>query len=314
MPIPHQEMRRMIKRRLARVEPRDRARVLRAALEEMPGYYSGPYGELRRWVERQLAEAATRRGAEHHDAYFIARQGAAQVALVGAPNAGKSSLLVALTGRQVPVGSYPFTTVRPAEGMVVLHGAPVQLLDLPGLIEGGDEGRGDGRSVLAQIRVADALVFVDPIERKPAPSGEAVRRMVRAALPELPWAVVGTKVDLASPAECRAWEARWAEVPHARCAASTGAGLADVQQLLWRVAGLMAVYPKRPGQPPAQDPVVLPPGSTVLDFVRAMHRDWEARFTTARVTGPSARFAGQTVGRDHVLQDGDHVELSLKGS
>lgn len=313
MPIPHQEMRRIIKRRLARVEPRDRARVLREALEEMPGYYSGPYGELRRWVETQLAQAATRRGAEHHDTYFLARQGAAQVALVGPPNAGKSSLLRALTGRQVPVGSYPFTTLRPAEGMVVLHGAPVQLLDLPGLIEGGDEGRGDGRAVLAQIRVADAWLFVDPVVGEPSPTAGAVRDMVRTAVPELPWAVVGTKADLAAPAARQAWSARWAGVPQAVCAADLREGLEEVRQLLWSAAGLMAVYPKRPGQPAAADPVVLPPGSTVGDFVRAMHRGWESRFDAARVTGPSARFAGQTVGRGHILKDGDTVELTLKG-
>ena len=85
MPIPHQEMRRIIKRRIRGLEPRDRARVLRAALAELPGYYSGPYGELRRWIEAEIAEATTRRGAQHHDAYFIARQGVAQVALVGPP-------------------------------------------------------------------------------------------------------------------------------------------------------------------------------------------------------------------------------------
>lgn len=312
MPIPHQEMRRMIKRRIRGLEPRDRARVLREALAELPGYYSGPYGELRRWIEDQIAEAVTRRGAQHHDAYFIARQGVAQVALVGPPNAGKSSLLHALTGRAVPVGDYPFTTVRPAEGMAVLHGAPVQLLDLPGLIEGGDEGRGDGRAVLAQIRVTDGILFVEPVAADGAAAADGVRAMVREAVPERPWARVGTKADLANPSAIRAWQDRVAGAPHAVCSTATGEGLDNVRQLLWALTGLLRVYPKPPGRPAAADPVVLPAGSTVRDFVRAMHRDWESRLGPARVTGPSARFAGQTAGRDHLLQDGDVVELSLK--
>lgn len=312
MPIPHQEMRRMIKRRVQGLAPRDRARVLREALAELPGYYSGPYGELRRWIEDQIAEATTRRGAEHHDAYFIARQGVAQVALVGPPNAGKSSLLQALTGRAVPVGSYPFTTVRPAEGMAVLHGAPVQLLDLPGLIEGGDEGRGDGRAVLAQIRVTDGILFVEPADLVGMADADAVRDMVRAAVPDVPWALVGTKVDLARPAALQQWQQRARGAAHSLCSAATGEGLDDVRQLIWALTGLLRVYPKPPGRPAADDPVVLPPGSTVLDFVRATHRDWESRLGPARVTGPSARFAGQTVGRGHLLQDGDVVELSLR--
>lgn len=312
MPIPHQEMRRIIKRRIRGLEPRDRARVLRAALAELPGYYSGPYGELRRWIEAEIAEATTRRGAQHHDAYFIARQGVAQVALVGPPNAGKSSLLHALTGRAVPVGDYPFTTVRPAEGMAVLHGAPVQLLDLPGLIAGGDEGRGDGRAVLAQIRVTDGVLFVEPVPAEGGAPRDVVREMVRAAVPDLPWALVGTKADLATVSAILAWQEREAGVAQVVCSTATGEGLDNVRQLIWALTGLMRVYPKPPGRPPATEPVVLPAGSTVRDFGRAMHRDWESRLGPARVTGPSARFAGQTVGHAHRLQDGDVVELTIK--
>ncbi len=312
MPIPHQEMRRMIKRRIQGLSPRDRARVLREALAELPGYYSGPYGELRRWIEDQIAEATTRRGAQHHDAYFLARQGVAQVALVGPPNAGKSSLLHALTGRAVPVGSYPFTTVRPAEGMAVLHGAPVQLLDLPGLIAGGDEGRGDGRAVLAQIRVADGILFVESVVSDGTAEADVVRNLVQDAVPDLAWALVGTKADLANPEAVQSWQERAGGSAHVVCSTATGEGLDNVRQLIWALTGLLRVYPKPPGRPPAADAVVLPAGSTVRDFVRAVHRDWENHLGPVRVTGPSARFAGQTVARDHPLQDGDMVELSLK--
>lgn len=136
MPIPHQEMRRIVKRRITGLEGAERVRVLKACLAELPGYYQGPHGELRKWIQSLIDQAQVRRSVRHQEAYFIPREGVAQVVLVSPPNAGKSSLLKALTGRAVAVGDYPFTTLRPAAGMVKLQGAPVQLVDLPGLLEG----------------------------------------------------------------------------------------------------------------------------------------------------------------------------------
>jgi small GTP-binding protein len=309
--MPHQEMRRLIKRRIQGLDPKERTRVLRAALDELPGYYSGPYGELRRWVEDQIREATTRRGAEHHDQYFIARQGAAQVVLAGPPNAGKSSLLAALTGRGVRVGDYAFTTTRPAEGMLVLHGASLQIIDLPGLIEGGVEGRGDGRAVLATIRMADAIVFTAPV----SPDGEAaldlVRGMVLPDAPGKPHAVVGTKWDVADQAAWDRFQNACGGAPRVRCSVVTGEGMDAVRKLIWDLTGLMRVYPKPRGKPVSPTPVVLPAGATVEDLVRAIHRDWVAAFRVARVTGASARFPGQVVGLSHVLLDGDSVEVTV---
>src|SRR5204862_6786637 len=95
----------------------------------------------------------------HHDSIAVRREGAAQVALVGAPNAGKSSLLQALSSIQIRTGDYAFTTTRPVPALTRIRGVLLQLVEIPGLIEGAGEDRGGGRALLGVLRSADAIVF-----------------------------------------------------------------------------------------------------------------------------------------------------------
>jgi ribosome-interacting GTPase 1 len=92
--------------------------------------------------------------------YAVEKTGDATVALVGFPSVGKSSLLNALTNADSEVGEYEFTTLNVNPGMLKYRGANVQIMDVPGLIEGAAGGRGGGREVLSVIRTADLVVFV----------------------------------------------------------------------------------------------------------------------------------------------------------
>jgi len=92
--------------------------------------------------------------------YSVEQTGDATVALVGMPSAGKSTLLNALTNAESEVGAYEFTTLDVNPGMLKHKGANIQLLDVPGLIEGAAGGRGGGREVLSVIRTADLVVFL----------------------------------------------------------------------------------------------------------------------------------------------------------
>jgi ribosome-interacting GTPase 1 len=85
-----------------------------------------------------------------------------------------------------------------------------------------------------------------------------------------------------------------------------------MKQKIYQKLGIMRVYSQAPGEQARLDlPFVLPLGSTVEQFAGKVHQDFAENLKSARVWGKSAAFEGQTVSRDHVLQDGDIVELSM---
>ncbi|KAG1874545.1 P-loop containing nucleoside triphosphate hydrolase protein [Suillus subalutaceus] len=79
--------------------------------------------------------------------FDVARTGVASVGFVGFPSVGKSTLMSKLTGTHSEVSEIDFTTLTTVPGTMKVHGAPIQILDLPGIIEGANDGRGRGRQV-----------------------------------------------------------------------------------------------------------------------------------------------------------------------
>ena len=107
MPMSHRVQMQIIKRRLTGKEGSERIRELRAILAELPGYRNGPYADLRKWVTAQIEDTHARARVVQHDSIAVRREGAAQIALVGPPNAGKSSLLHALSQVQIKTRTMP---------------------------------------------------------------------------------------------------------------------------------------------------------------------------------------------------------------
>src|SRR2546423_1800199 len=179
MPMPHRTQMQVIKRRLVGKEGGERIKELRAILAELPGYRSGPYADIRKWVSAQIDESRVRKKVVHRDSIAVRREGAAQIALVGPPNAGKSSLLQALSNIQIKTGDYAFTTTRPVPSLVEIRGVPVQLVEIPGLIGGGRGDRGRGRAPLRALRGAGPLGR-SPGPAPPGPSTTSSRSRARA--------------------------------------------------------------------------------------------------------------------------------------
>jgi len=196
VPMPHRMQ--LIKRRLGGKEGVERIHELRQILTELPDYRNGPYADIRKWVSGQIEQTRVRSKVVHRDSIAVRREGAAQIALVGPPNAGKSSLLQALSNIQIKTDDYPFTTLRPVAALTRLHGVLVQLVEIPGLIEGANDGRGGGRALLSVLRTADGIVYCHDVH---APVVEllAVLREVELAGISSPSVLAATKFDEASP-------------------------------------------------------------------------------------------------------------------
>ncbi len=101
-------------------------------------------------------------------AYFVPKAGAAQVAIVGPTNVGRSSLLRAVTKAQVEVTPYPYGTKTPVPGMLPYRDIQFQLVEVPALVEGSSEGRADGFMKLSVARNADAVIIVVDVRDDPA--------------------------------------------------------------------------------------------------------------------------------------------------
>jgi len=300
MPMPHRTQMQVIKRRLVGKDGSERVRELRAILGELPGYKSGPYADIRKWVEHELTQTRTRARVVYRDSIAVRREGAAQIAVVGPPNVGKSSLLQALSSIQIKTGDYAFTTTRPIPALTRVGGVLVQLVEIPGLIEGAHEGRGGGRALLGVLRGADAILYCHSVAA-PAHELAQVIAEVAAAGIALPSMVAATKSD---EGDASALRTAFPELDIVEVSVLDDASLDRLREVLWRLTDLVRVFLRGDNEP-----VALPQPATVFDVADSIHHDLGARCTGARVWGPSARFGGQRVGRAHQLADGDSVEI-----
>ena len=117
-------------------------------------------GRLKAKLARLKEEAEKQRKKTGGDHFAIKKEGDATAVLVGYPSVGKSTILNALTGAKSQVGEYDFTTLKPVPGMLEHNGAKIQIVDVPGIIEGASKGKGRGREILAAIRNADLIIIV----------------------------------------------------------------------------------------------------------------------------------------------------------
>jgi uncharacterized protein len=307
VPMPHRTFAQVAKRRLVGKEGRERVREIRALLAELPDYKNGPYADLRKSLLEEVEDTRVRSSAVHRDSIAVRREGAAQIALVGPPNVGKSSLLQALSQIQIKTGDYAFTTLRPVPALTRIGGVLVQLVEIPGLIEGAAEDRGGGRALLGVLRAADAIVYCARVDADPA-SLAVVRREVTAAGIEKPSFVAATRADEAEPLALRRLADAFSDLEVVPVSILDEASLDAFREAVWQLVGLIRVRLRSNGLT-EEEPLALPPGSTVADVADSIHHELGAALTGARVSGPSARFPEQRVGRDHVVEDGDVVEI-----
>jgi ribosome-interacting GTPase 1 len=307
MPMPHRTFAQVAKRRLVGKEGRERIREVRALLEELPDYRNGPYADLRKWLTGEIEDTRVRAKAVHRDSIAVRREGAAQIALVGPPNVGKSSLLQAVSEIQIKTGDYPFTTLRPVPALTRLGGVLVQLVEIPGLIEGASDDVGGGRALLGVLRSADAIVYCLRLGSDPAEL-EVVRAEVIAGGIEKPALLAATRADEAADGDLEKLASSFPDLEVVPVSIIDEGTLEAFRAAVWALTGLIRIYLRNNGSVD-EEPAALPPGATVADVADGVHHDLGVTFSGARVWGASARFDGQRVGRDHEVLDGDIVEI-----
>jgi GTP-binding protein len=160
----------------------------------------------------------------------------ADVALVGFPNAGKSTLIATVSAARPKIADYPFTTLEPHLGVVRYDDADFVMADIPGLIEGASEGRGLGDRFLRHVERARVLVMLIDLGEDAGRGPAAQERVLLDELgryePRLldrPRLTVGSRADLEDP------DSGW-PADALRVSAATGQGVAE---LLARIAGLV---------------------------------------------------------------------------
>ncbi|EDQ90454.1 uncharacterized protein MONBRDRAFT_31858 [Monosiga brevicollis MX1] len=318
-------------------------------------------------------------GGEKGEGFDVAKTGHARIGFVGFPSVGKSTLLSNLAGVYSEVAAYEFTTLTTVPGVIQYKGAKIQLLDLPGIIEGANDGKGRGRQVIAVAKTCN-LIFICLDVLKPLYHKQIIEKelegfgirinkeppqiqfrkkdkgginmtstnplthldldTVRTILTEyrinsadinfkedstaddlidviegnrafIPAIYVMNKIDQISIEELDIIY----RVPHCvPISAHHKWNFDDLLEKMWEYLALVRVYTKPKGQLPDYDePVVLRHGtSTVEDFCNKIHKNMIKDFKHALVWGSSVKHSPQTVGKEHVLQDEDVVQIIKK--
>ncbi|GIU77983.1 MAG: GTP-binding protein [Bryobacteraceae bacterium] len=264
--------------------------------------------DIRRKLSQLRKENQKKGPARGTPFYLIQKEGIGQIALLGPPNSGKSSLLRAMTNAEPDVEPFPFTTHAPTPGMAQFEDVQFQLIDLPPLAPEWVEPW-----VAQVLRRADRTLLVvaadDPDDLAEIDFLEHQLEEWKLARPQL---MVVNKIDQPGGADnfgvlAELYEGRYECLP---VSAETGEGLDRLARRCFELLDVVRVYTKAPGKKPdLTAPYVLKRGSTVLDAARHVHKDFAERLKLARLYRRDRLEDGLPVSRDHVVEDGDILEF-----
>jgi ribosome-interacting GTPase 1 len=242
----------------------------------------------------------------------------------GPTKVGKSALIAALTNATPQVADFPHTTWQPTPGMMPIENIQVQLIDTPPLDRDFVEPE-----LMDMIKRSDLILLIVDLQTDPVQQLEdtvtlleehrIVPRHRQDRYPDqrrqifIPFLVLANKNDDEASDEnfeifCELLEDDWPLLP---ISTTTGRNFESLKQRVFEQLGIIRVYSRTPGkEPDLTAPFVLKKGSTVEDFAGKVHKDFLEQLKTARVWGEGV-YDGQMVRRDHVLHDGDVVELHI---
>jgi ribosome-interacting GTPase 1 len=320
-------------------EPQEKLDCLREMLRTIPRHKGTEHlqAELKTRIKELSDELlGPRKGAARGGPDLaVHREGAAVVALVGPPNAGKSSLHARLTGSHAVVGPYPCSTKHPQPGMLPFEDVQFQLVDLPpvaadyfepwmtGTLHGADAvvlvvdlsdpGCVDQLAAVESRLNEKRITLVTGLDRRAAAGAGAAGGELDPFQTVLPALLLANKADrFADPDAELAVFRELAPDPFVSLAVSAESGrqLSAVGPALYDLLRVTRVYSKVPGHPADMGrPFTLCGGGTVRDVAQQVHRGMAAELRFARIWGSSVGFDGQQVSAEHRVADHDVVEL-----
>jgi ribosome-interacting GTPase 1 len=279
--------------------------------------------ELRTKIAK-LTDSLGKKAATAHMSMKIEKAGAAQVAVIGPPNTGKSQIVASITSARPVVAAYPYTTQTAMPGMMTFENIQLQLIDTPPIGEQPPEWW-----LLNIIRRADVIMIVVNLAQDPVAQADAIIKLLKEKRIGLGPAqadaddenspvtykkalIVGNMADLDEGG--RSYQALKSHyegtLPVIAISAVSGA-LDELKRKLFEILDVIRVYTKTPGgKPDMTDPIVLEKGSTLEMAATSIHKSFAQRMKFARIWG-SGKHDGVMVSRDHVLEDGDIIELHV---
>ncbi|MBW1990900.1 MAG: TGS domain-containing protein [Deltaproteobacteria bacterium] len=301
----------------------EKLRCLEEMLAIMPKHKGTD--KLRADLRRRMAQlrdlGTTRKGpGRRAPVYLIEKEGSGQIALIGPPNTGKSSLLAALTKASPQIADYPYTTRLPLAGMMLFENVQVQLVDTPPLGDYLEPWFPD------LLRRADAWALVlappgDPLEQldtitrilstyRLAPVSPQNQNTPENLTPYRTLVILNRADLLPDPEELDLYlELLRERLPTLAVSAEQRTGLPELKAALFDLLGKVRVYTRPPGKAADfKSPFVIPRNTTVAELADLIHHDLGRKFKFARVWGKNT-FDGQRVQRDYLLQEGDVVEI-----
>ena len=277
--------------------------------------------DLRRKLSK-LKEAPVQKGkGKHVDIFHVPRSGSGQIALIGTPNSGKSSIVAALTNAKVNVADFPFATTAPVPGMMTFEDVQIQLIDTPPIttdfVSPGQVGTYRNCDVIGIVidlsgdveeQLGICLDFLESrrllIDSETSAVDEQGNALAKKAF------CICTKSDITKAGAFDKLK-KTCKYPFEFVEVSTlsGAGLEELSAMFFKLLGIIRIYAKPPGKPVDMgDPFTLPAGATVMDLATAIHRELAGKLKFARIWGTGV-YDGQNAQRNHILNDKDIIEL-----
>ncbi len=278
--------------------------------------------DLRRKLSKLKEAPAKKGGGKHVDIFHIPKTGAGQIALIGMPNSGKSSILAALTNGKVNVADFPFATNAPVPGMAQFEDVQIELVDMPPITEEfvmpgqvGTYRHCDLIGIVIDLSedvVQQADVILDFLESRNLIISDKTEEvddngniLGRKAF------CICTKSDIAKEKTVERIEERLKgyNFDYIVCSTETFEGIESLPKKLFELLDIIRIYSNPPGkEADMTDPFTLPAGSTVMDLAKAIHRQLAENLKSARIWGTGVH-PGQNVQKTHILNDKDIIEL-----